>query len=334
MMGIQGSRQKYSIPARLPGFSADECRTRNPHLLAQVDLQIVRRNVEAIRKAVGVPILPVVKADAYGLGIRRISEAVADLADGFCVFSASEAVSVNLAQCTNRRVLALGPPESNDPRDYIAHRITPTVCNPQQARLLRRAQPALCVDTGMQRFSCAPEDCRETLTAGDCREVFTHAVELRQVENLMLITCGWDIPRHAAASGLINEASAVLDAVRPGLAMYKGAVNVSARIAEVRQSNGPAGYSGFTAEHHGIILAGYSHGLRRGPCLVNGRKSRLLEVGMQTAFVELQVGDRVGDRVVLLGDGVMEGELAQSWNCGHHEVLTALSSTATRQYIQ
>jgi alanine racemase len=334
MMGILRRGQDHFIPARSFELVADESRLRNPHLIAEIDLRIVRHNVEVIRKTTGVSVLPVVKADAYGLGIRRVSEAIADLADGFCVFSASEAVAVNLAHRTNRRVLALGPPESNDPTDYITHCITPTVCNPQQARQLRRAQPALCVDTGMQRFSCPAEDCREALTAGDCREVFTHAVELRQVEQLMDVTSGCDLPRHAAASGLLHEALAALDAVRPGLAMYKGATNISARIVEIRQSRGPAGYSGFTAERHGIILVGYSHGLRRGPCFINGRKSRVLEVGMQTAFVELDAEDRVGDRVVLLGDGLTEADLAQNWNCGAHEVLTALSSAATRHYIQ
>jgi alanine racemase len=312
--------------------AADERRNINPHLSLHVDLAIVRHNVEAIRHTVGVPVLPVVKADAYGLGMKHISEAIADLADGFCVFRASEAIAINLAHRTGKRVLALGPPESNDSRDYIGHRITPTVCNPQQARLLRRARPALCVDTGMQRFSCRLDDAREAVAAGDCREIFTHAVELQQVEKLKNITSGFDLPLHAAASGLLHDARAVLDAVRPGLAMYKGAVSVSTQIVEVHKSNGPAGYSGFFAERHGIILAGYAHGLRKGPCVVNGRKSRLLEVGMQTAFVELATVDDVGDSVILLGRELTEADVAQSWNCSPQEVLTALSSGATRRY--
>lgn len=318
--------RKAHVPAR------DDDRARNPHLNLEVNLGTVRHNVEAITKAVGVPVLPVVKADAYGLGLRVISETIADLAAAFCVFQASEAIAVDLIGRTGKRVLVLGPPESNDPADYIAHGITPTVCNPLQARQLRRAHPALCVDTGMQRFSCPPADCREAIIAGDCSEAFTHATQLSHVEKLMDVTCGFDLPRHAAASALLHDTRAVLDAVRPGLAMYRNAVSVSSRIVEIHSSADPAGYSAFTAERHGIILAGYSHGLRKGPCLINGRKSRLLEVGMQSAFVELDPGDRVGDSVVLLGGGLTEIELSQLWNCSPHEVLTSMSFAATRLY--
>jgi alanine racemase len=156
---------------------------------------------------------------------------------------------------------------------------------------------------------------------------------LSHVEKLKELAYGFDLPRHAAASSLLHDPRAILDAVRPGLALYLRAVTLSSRIVEVHSSRGPAGYSGFIAERHGIILAGYSHGLRRGPCLINGRKSRLLEVGMQSAFVELSPIDRVGDSVVLLGGDLTEAELAKSWACSPHEVLMSLSSAATRHYI-
>ncbi|MFT3733125.1 MAG: alanine racemase [Hyphomicrobium sp.] len=299
----------------------------------EVNLGVVRRNVEAIAKVTGVAVLPVVKADAYGLGIDAICDAVADLASGFCVFQASEAIAANLALRFGKRVIALGPPESLDASDYIARGITPSVRNPEQARQLRSANPALCVDTGMQRFACPLADCRAAIVAGDCHEAFTHATRIDHVEMLKDATSGFDLFRHAAGSSLLHDGQAVLDAVRPGLAMYRGAVRLSSRLVEVHQSAGPAGYSGFIAARHGLILAGYSHGLRAGPCLINGRRSRLLEVGMQSAFVELSVDDSVGDSVVLLGDDLTELELAEYWKCSPHEVLTSMSGAATRRYI-
>jgi alanine racemase len=326
-------REAALIPSQSRLLVRDEGRIRNSHLTLEVDLRVVRENVEVIKAEVGVPVLPVVKADAYGLGMAAISDAIADLAQGFCVFRASEALAIDLSHRTGKRVLALGPPESLDPADYTPHGITPTVCSPHQARLLRRARPALCVDTGMQRFSCLPDDCREAVSNGDCRELFTHATDLSHIEKLKELAYGFDLPRHAAASSLLHDPRAILDAVRPGLALYLRAVTLSSRIVEVHSSRGPAGYSGFIAERHGIILAGYSHGLRRGPCLINGRKSRLLEVGMQSAFVELSPIDRVGDSVVLLGGDLTEAELAKSWACSPHEVLMSLSSAATRHYI-
>ncbi|HVZ03118.1 alanine racemase [Hyphomicrobium sp.] len=333
MTALAQRSRASSIPKKAHAPARDSGRTKNPHLDLEIDLGSIRHNVEAIAKTTGVPVLPVVKADAYGLGIETISRTIADIAAGFCVFQAREAVAVDLAGLTRKRVLVLGPPESSDPADYDAHDITPSVYNAAQARQLRRARPALCVDTGMQRFSCPPDDCREAVVAGDCREIFTHATRLGHVEKFENATCGFNLPRHAAASALLHEERAMLDAVRPGLAMYRNAINISARIVEIHDSGKPAGYSGFVVEQHGIILAGYSHGLRKGPCLINGRKSRLLEVGMESAFVELDPWDRVGDRVVLLGGELTELELAQWWDCSPHEVLTSMSFAATRRYV-
>ncbi|MFA5956323.1 alanine racemase [Hyphomicrobium sp.] len=320
------------IPSRLRTAERDRGQFRNPNLQLSVNLSVVRHNVEAIAAAVGVALLPVVKADAYGLGIKEVCDTIADLAAGFCVFQAREAITAQLAERTGKRVLALGPPESSDPDDYIALRVTPTVCNPIQALQLRRARPALCVDTGMQRFSCPPHICRETLIAGDCREAFTHATQLCHVETLMELTSEYDLERHAAASSLLHHPVARLDAVRPGLAMYRNAISISSQIVELRDARGPAGYSGFTSPRHGVILVGYSHGLRKGPCVINGRKSRILEVGMQSAFVEAGPEDGAGDEVVLLGEDLSEIDLAPCWNCSPHEVLTSLSFAATRHY--
>jgi alanine racemase len=316
-----------------PVRRSDRGGIRNSHLLLVVDLGVVRKNVEHIASSAGVDVLAVVKADAYGLGIEAVSDTIADVVAGFCVFQAEEAVSCDLARRTGKRVLALGPPESTDASDYIFHHVTPTVGNVEQARQLRRARPALCVDTGMQRFSCPPNHCRSALTAGLCGEAFTHATQLGQVQKFLQITEGLELSRHAAASSLLQNPDAVLDAVRPGLSMYRNAVTVSSRLVELHSSSGPAGYSGFVTARHGVILAGYAHGLRKGLCLLNGRKSRVLEVGMQSAFVEADAHDRIGDEVVLLGGELTEHDVAQCWDCGPHEVLTSLSSAATRTYV-
>src|SRR5437764_1185152 len=72
----------------------------------------VRGNVSEIRRVVGagVEIMAVVKADAYGLGAGRVVEAVADLVEGFCVFSLAEAAEAEVWRRTGKSSLALGPP--------------------------------------------------------------------------------------------------------------------------------------------------------------------------------------------------------------------------------
>lgn len=306
----------------------------SPQVIVRVDLSRIRRNAEEIARRTGVAIIAVVKADAYGLGAGRVAEAVRDLVDGFYVFDAAESVRDRLFERTGRRTIALRG-ESEDAKDYLAYGIQPVVWTVERAAALRRARPILSVDTGQQRFACAIDDAAQVVAAGGIDEAFTHATSGQQVGEFVtgLQHAGLGaLKRHAAGSSLLGDPTAWLDAIRPGLALYQGAARVATRLVEVRDSHGPAGYTGFEVPRHGVILAGYSNGLRVGPCRVNGRASRVLEVGMQSAFVECAVGDRVGDEVVLLGDGLKLEAVAAQWNATPHETLLRMAGAGEKEY--
>lgn len=298
------------------------------HVSLRLDRERLRSNARRIREMCGVPLYAVVKADGYGLGAAAVAEALRDVVDAFCVFSLREAAEADLWRRTGRPVLAIGPPDSADPADYAGQHVRPAVSTCEQARALRAARPVLCVDTGMQRFACPPAEVERALCDGGIDEAFTHATRLEHVRRLLELAGGRGLRLHAAASSLLERPEAHLDAVRPGMALYSGAVRVSARLAEVRRSDGPVGYGGFAATHHGVILVGYSHGLRRGPCILNGRRTVIPEVGMQSAYVETGPDDRVGDEVILLGDGLEAHDIAPSWGCTPHEVLLRLARAA------
>ncbi|HWE02251.1 MAG TPA: alanine racemase [Tepidisphaeraceae bacterium] len=306
----------------------------SPHIAVRIDLGQVRRNVQVIRSVVGVPLMAVIKADAYGLGAAPVATAIADLVDGFCVFGLAEAVEAQLLRRTGKHALALGPDADPTADDYIAQGVRPAVWDERRASLLRRAHPVLSVDTGMQRFSCPPEQIDRVLKAGECTEAFTHAISLDRVERLLAMVGNRGLKLHAAGSSLMHEAAARLDCVRPGIALYRGAARIHARLADERKSSGPAGYGGFSTPRHGVILGGYSNGLRVGPCVINGRRSRVLEVGMQSSFVETTESDRVGDEVVLLGEGLQETDVAAAWKSSPHEALTRLCGAGVRRYIE
>jgi alanine racemase len=308
---------------------------RSRHVTVRVDLSVVRSNAEAVARLAGVPLIAVVKADAYGLGAREVARAVADLVDGFYVFDLAEAVAFDLA-ATGKRTIALRA-ESDDPADYLAHRLQPAVWDAATAATLRTAKPVLSVDTGQQRFGVPVEDAATIdaiLRAGDVDEAFTHATTIAQAAKLIAKLRGKVTRLHAAGSALIGDPAAALDAVRPGLALYRGAVRALAPLIDVRDSAGPAGYTGFSVARHGLILAGYSNGLRPGPCRVNGRPSRILEVGMQSAFVECEPADRAGDPVVLLGDGLTEQEVASAWQASEQEVIGQMAGLGERRYVE
>ena len=301
-----------------------------------VDLSRIRGNATAIAKRTGVPVIAVVKANAYGLGAARVARALADVpaVEGFYTFSLAEAVSYDLG-ATGKPTLALEPHPTASADDYLPHKVRPSVWPPDAAAALRRTRPVLSIDTGMQRFAAAPADVLAILQAGDVREAMTHATRLEHVDQLLAAVGGArdDLKLHASGTALLDEPRAYLHATRPGVALYRDALTVTAPLYQARDSNIPAGYTGFVTPRHGLILAGYQHGIRPGPCLVNGRPSRLLEVGMQTSFVELEPADKPGDPVTLLGPDLPADAVAKAWSCGPHEVLLRLSAGAPIHYV-
>jgi len=189
----------------------------------------------------------------------------------------------------------------------------------------------------MQRFACPPELVSEAIEVGSVEEAFTHATRLAHVEELLALVGGRGMTLHAAATALLDEPAAYLDGVRPGLAMYRGAVRVTTRLVDARRSNGPIGYTGWRSDsgHHGVILAGYSNGLRAGPAvLVNGRRQRITEVGMQSAYVTLDPEDGVGDEVVLLGDALGEADVSLKWDATPHGVLLTMAEMGVKGYVE
>ena len=293
------------------------------HLIIHVDYSRIRVNAERIAQESGVPLIAVVKANAYGLGASRVAAAIGDLVRGFYVFDAEEAVRYNLHTITGKESIAmLGA--SNDAADYVSHHIRPAVWTLERAALLRDARPVLSVDSGQRRFGCPLSDAADILRRAGITEALTHAVTVEQARAFDAATTSAEVFRHAAGTVLIGQTECRFDAVRPGLGLYVGATRVSARLIEVHSGAGPAGYTGFVTPNHGVIRGGYSNGLRPGVCRVNGGRRRVIEVGMQSAFVELDAADRVGDEVVLLGDDLTEAEVAAAWRCTPQEVLARL----------
>ena len=190
----------------------------------------------------------------------------------------------------------------------------------------------------MQRFACPPEQVDALIAAGGIDEAFTHAARIEQVHRLRELAGGKVRRMHAAASALLDEPSAWLDAVRPGLALYVGAARVTTRLVEVHRTAGALGYTGWTSPtgYHGIIRVGYACGLRAGPVLINGRRQAIPEVGMQSAYVTVDPGDKAGDEVILLGSDqsveVSELDLASAQNTTPHEALLRMASSGTREY--
>lgn len=298
---------------------------------AQIDLNRVRDNAQRIARQTNVPVIAVIKAQAYGLGAREVVRSLVDVVDGFYCFSLSEAIDAGTRE-TGKSTIAISLDESITADDYRAHNVRPAVWDVRRAEQLRAARPVLIVDTGQQRFACPRKQIENVVRAGEIDEAFTHATRVEHARMLKEWCGGLTLRLHAAASSLLNEPEARLDAVRPGLALYRDAVRVITRLLEARDTIGPTGYGGFVSStgRHGVIAGGFTAGVRPGPCRINGHARRIVESGMQTSFVEIGQSDHAGDEVVLLGDDVPVEEIAKAWNVTPHEALWRLASSNRR----
>lgn len=299
-----------------------------------VSLHRIRSNAQAIRAATGVPLIGVVKANAYGLGAVAVADAIQDLVDAWYVFSSIEAAVIRLWDITRKPTLCAIVADTEQIDHLRSHHVRPGVWTLDQLRRYASLGPVLSVDTGMQRFAAPAEQLDALLNAHRFTEAYTHASKPEQAHALRDRLAGRGLKLHAAGSALLHDPTCRLDAVRPGLALYDGAVRVSIPLVDARISRGPIGYTGFLAAHHGVILRGYSDGMRPGICRINGRPQRIIEVGMQSAFVTLDAKDKAGDEVVLLGDDLSLADVAEATKSSPHETLVRLASMGERSYTK
>lgn len=72
-----------------------------------VDLKKIRNNIKILKKYTGKKFYAVVKADAYGLGAKKIAQNIEPLVDGFCVANINEAIELREAGI-GKEILILG----------------------------------------------------------------------------------------------------------------------------------------------------------------------------------------------------------------------------------
>jgi len=135
---------------------------------ARIDLTRLAANFRAIEAHAGRPLMPVVKADAYGHGAARVARLFEALgAPLLCVAFVEEGVSLRRAGVAAPIVVmaGVGPEEAGEAAD---HGLTPVVATPRTlegalevGRL--RTEPLrvhLKVDTGMSRLGLTPAEAR------------------------------------------------------------------------------------------------------------------------------------------------------------------------------
>jgi alanine racemase len=124
-----------------------------PRAWVAVDLGALVRNAERLTARAGVPLLPMVKADAYGVGMLPVATALRAVGPwGFGVATIEEGATLRAAGF-HERIVVFTPLLADELLAAAHHRLTPTLGDPAAIAnwASTRAPWHLTVDTGMQR---------------------------------------------------------------------------------------------------------------------------------------------------------------------------------------
>ncbi len=133
----------------------------------RIDLDAIAENFRAIQKKAGVPVMAVVKADAYGHGAVQIARLLEKECDFFGVSSLSEALELRRSDI-KKPILILGYTRAESFPILVKNDIRPTIFRYEDALALSReaVRQGVCVpfhfavDTGMHRLGFTP--CQES----------------------------------------------------------------------------------------------------------------------------------------------------------------------------
>lgn len=228
--------------------------------VAVISVSQIRKNLDAVKALVKVPLIAVVKDDAYGHGAERVSLAIEPHVDGFAVASVSEGVALRTAG-VSREILVLTPLFcEEDVLQCAAHGLTSTVSSGAGFEICRAAAKRfkvplrfhLKVNTGMNRYGVAPSEAEELcLRAASCGAevtgVFSHLYApedgaAREMQRRRFdVACAAvkrifpNAVRHLAATGgILAGREFHYDLVRCGIALYGYLPSGFAGAIEVR----------------------------------------------------------------------------------------------------
>ncbi len=146
----------------------------------EVDLGALKKNAMMLAGSAGVPLLPMVKSDAYGLGVAQVVTALESLKPwGYGVATVDEGAELR-SLGVRRPILIFTPVLTQDFADVRAHTLTPTFGDEARIRAWQSSGGGdwhLAIDTGMSRAGTPwtqVADLREVLSSAPPEGAFTH----------------------------------------------------------------------------------------------------------------------------------------------------------------
>ena len=230
----------------------------------EIDLGALQRNGAAMGRRAGVPLLPMIKADAYGLGVEAAVRALDGLNPwGYGVATLTEGEELRRLG-VKRPVVVFTPLLPTDLASARAARLTPTLGFPDEIEAWKKAGAGgwhLSIDTGMSRAGIPWREVRsirQLVEAFPPEGAFTHfhsaelddgtldEQETRFREAIATLPSRPRLLHTANSAAIARQGRSAWDLVRPGIFLYgvgsgrsaaiqpENVVNLRAPIVEIR----------------------------------------------------------------------------------------------------
>ncbi|WP_031235984.1 alanine racemase [Asticcacaulis sp. AC402] len=270
----------------------------SPTARLNIDMAALSHNYAALKRAAGpAEVAPVVKADAYGLGMAAVAPHLARHgARTFFVARLAEALTLRTLVGNDPVIYVLDG--LTDPPAFAAQRLRPVINTRVQYQLWLQGSAnvvaALHIDTGMNRLGIRPDEVAALPDAGEhklalvishlaCGDEPNHPLNAQQLRDFRASTARFPgVARSLANSpGIYLGPDYAFDLVRPGICLYGGGpfgiphpdiqpvAHLSGRILQLRElkAGESVGYGATFVAKRDMTLAtvglGYADGLLR-----------------------------------------------------------------------
>ena len=332
-------------------------------IVVEIDLKRIEKNVLATRRLVGVPIMLMVKADAYGHGLVKVAKRAENVVDAFGVETLEEGVKLRSAGIKSE-ILVLALCENEIFRAYKLD-LTIGLHNREQfAKIVslidsNRINPAklkthIKVDSGMHRLGFCLDELQIILQKAkalgiNVAGIYSHLRDETEsqkstFDRFVEVAKGYypDIKAHLASSHSLFNPNLRYDGVRLGINAYNGAMSAYSQVVESRrlQAGERVSYGDFVlqkATNTAVVFGGYADSIaRENPSSVRIRGKKCAVIGnvcmdcfvVDTGDLEAKVGERV-----LLFDSDTASEVASERNTIEYCLMTSQKGRIQRVYL-
>ncbi len=337
---------------------------------ATINLNAIRKNWQKLRSMSSNDAAAVVKANAYGLGLKQVAEALyAEGARIYFVATAEEGAELRSSLGEIPEIYVFSGHMTGDTELIRNYTLIPLINSIEQLsrhnELLREKKFGVQLDTGMNRLGMEPmewETVKElTLSLNlvlimshlACADEPEHKMNSKQLNTFLMLTNKINIKKSLAATGgILLGPEYHFDLTRPGIGIYGCSpmkdclpvLNIDIPVIQIRdiESGETVGYGNTwtspSKKKIATISAGYADGIFRS----TGQKTRLYfgEIGcpiigrisMDLIGVDITSLTVEPDRLELINSQQTIDKIADGAGTIGYEFLTSLGQRYDRKY--